>query len=314
MNWQPTATRENLKQRAAITQTIRQFFNARDVLEVETPLLAHHAGTDPHIQALRCFMGSDITPYYLQTSPEYHMKRLIAAGSGSIFQLSKAFRVDDVSRIHNPEFTLLEWYRIGFDLFQLMDEVEELIQLILPNTKTERYTYRAIFQTLLQLDPLTASLDEIKRCAFDRGFTDPGLGDDKDAWLMIVFSYYIEPQLKVPTFIYHFPASQAVLSKIDRDDPMVCGRVELYAEGMELGNGFHELTDANEQRARFMHDNQKRTELGHNTMKIDEYFLAALTSGLPECAGIAIGIDRLMMIALRRGNISDVLAFAFTRA
>jgi lysyl-tRNA synthetase class 2 len=259
-------------------------------------------------------MGKDTTPYYLQTSPEYHMKRLIAAGSGSIFQMSKAFRVDDVSKIHNPEFTLLEWYRIGFDLFQLMDEVEELLQLILKTTKTERYTYHAIFQKILQIDPFTASLTDLKQCAFERGFTDPGIGDDKDDWLLILFSYYIESHLQTPTFIYHFPASQAVLSKIDKDDQTVCGRVELYAQGIELGNGFHELTDASEQRARFMRDNQKRTALGINQMNLDEYFLAALQAGLPECSGIAIGLDRLIMAALRTGNINDVLAFPFPRA
>jgi lysyl-tRNA synthetase class 2 len=242
------------------------------------------------------------------------MKRLIAAGSGSIFQITKAFRVDDPSRIHNPEFTMLEWYRIGFDLFQLMDEVEQLLRHILQTTQIERYTYQAIFQKILQLDPFSASLNELKTWALNKGFSDPGIGDDKDDWLLLLFSYYIEPHLISPTFVYHFPASQAVLSKIDKTDPTVCARVELYVNGMELGNGFHELTDANEQRARFMSNNEKRAKLNLPVIEIDENFLAALMAGLPDCAGIALGVDRLVMAALGATQINEVLAFPFPRA
>lgn len=310
--WIPTASKENLQQRANIMQQIRQFFAEREVLEVETPTISQHTITDPHIFPLTC--NDQNNTYFLQTSPEYHMKRLLCADMGSIFQIGKAFRCDEQGRLHNPEFTMLEWYRLGFDHHALMDEMDLLLQTILYTTSAKRITYQEIFEQYCGIDPLIATVNELKAVAQQHNLNDPGLNDDKDAWLMYLFSLLIEPQLLKPIFVYNFPASQAVLARIDKDDPRVANRFEVYMGGMELANGFYELADAKEQRQRFENELAEKQSKVDYRLKLDENLLQALDHGLPDCAGVALGIDRLVMLALQADSIEKVIAFPFARA
>lgn len=318
--WQPSASIEVLRQRARILKSIRDFFHARGIMEVETPLMCHTSVTDPFIQSIPALfeaLGSKKqVPYYLQTSPEYAMKRLLAAGSGPIFQISKAFRQGEVGRYHNPEFTMIEWYRPGFDHHDLMNETDELLKFILNKPAAERKSYGAIFQEYLNIDPHVASMDQLKKCAAEKNIFVADEINDRDTWLQLLMSEYIEPRIgqERPCFIYDFPASQAALARIQKTSPPVASRFEIYYRGIELANGFHELQDANEQRRRFEKNVAERNALGLNEMMIDEYFLSALSHGLPDCSGIALGIDRLVMLAMNQENISDVISFDFARA
>lgn len=305
-NWQPTAELETLRQRALILNKIREFFRERKVLEVETPILGSYGITDPFIQPIIATQGEQL--FYLQTSPEYFMKRLLAAGFPDIFQISKCFRDDEVSRIHQPEFTLLEWYRLDFDQHRLMDEVALLLQLILGTAAIPRYTYQEIFLHYVSLDPLTATLENLVKAAAD--LNCPDLGTDRDGWLQILFTEKIERNLKDATFVYNFPASQAALARLSNTDPRVGARFELYANGIELANGFHELCDPVLQKQRFEKDNEIRTAFNLPNREIDANFMDALEAGLPDCAGVALGIDRLLMLALDKTKIDDVLSFA----
>ena len=311
MTWRPSASINHLRERAQLLKKIRGFFASRDVLEVETPLLCRASVTDPHIHSIPAF-----SHHYLQTSPEYAMKRLLAAGSGSIYQISKAFRQDESGRFHNPEFTMLEWYRLGFDHHDLMDEMDELLQLVLNTRVADRKSYAEIFHTHLQLDPHQASVGELITCAKQNNLQIDAHIPDRDTWLQLLMSHLIEPQLgkEVPSFIYDFPASQAALARIQPNNPNVASRFEVYVKGIELANGFHELQDATEQRNRFEKNLAERAELGQPEMPIDEFFLSALSHGLPDCAGVALGIDRLAMLASGCENISEVLSFDFARA
>jgi lysyl-tRNA synthetase class 2 len=313
-SWRPSAGIITLQARAKLIQKIRQFFIEREVLEVETPLVSHHTVTDPYLESLQCQLTADSSPLYLQTSPEYHMKRLLAAGSGSIFQICKNFRVDEQGRIHNPEFTLLEWYRVGFTHHDLMDEMDAFLQLILQQGAAQRLTYQAVFLKYLEIDPLSISGQALADYALKHGINDPGLDAHKDDWLMLLFSQLIEPKLQAVTFIYDYPASQAALAKINADNLAVCDRFEVYAGGVELANGFHELTDAAEQRQRFVDNQAKRKQQQQFVPALDAHFLTALEHGLPACAGVALGVDRLVMLALQQTNLASVLSFDFQRA
>ncbi len=319
--WQPSASIENLKLRASIIRKIRHFFEQREVLEVDTPSLSQASVTDVHLASFQTrFVGpgySQGIPLYLQTSPEYAMKRLLAAGSGAIFQMSKAFRNEESGRHHNPEFTMLEWYRPGFDHFQLMDEIDALMQTVLNCQSAERLTYQQAFTTHLGLDPLTASLEELKQLCSQHGFANISDDEtDKDTLLQLLFSMKVETQIgqKTPCFVYDFPASQAALAKINKSDPRVAERFELYYQNMELANGFNELTNAKEQAKRFEQDNQKRQLMGLPKVDIDKHLIAALEHSLPECSGVALGIDRLIMLALNAKAIKEVIAFDVERA
>lgn len=315
--WQPSATLENLQARAKIIANIRQFFIERDVLEVETPLLSHATVTDPHVIGIPaiCKIDQQEKIFYLQTSPEYAMKRLLAAGSGSIYQISKAFRQGDLGRLHNPEFSILEWYRVGFDHHALMHEMDELLQLILKTAPAERVTCAEIFEKYLHVDLHTASISELAVVA-QQNTNFEGEFSDRNAWLDLLFTHCIEPQIgkERPLFLYDFPVSQAALAKIRLEEPPVASRFEVYFKGIELANGFHELQDAGEQQARFENDLVYRTQNQLVDVPFDENFLAALQHGLPDCAGVAVGIDRLVMLALQAEKIADVLSFAFERA
>lgn len=297
-------TIEFQQNRAATINQIREFFAQKNVLEVETPLLCPATVTDPYIESISATILDDT--FYLQTSPEYAMKKLLADGSGSIFQICKAFRNEESGKIHNPEFTMLEWYRVGFDHHQLMDEMDELLQLILQCQPAQRITYQQLFLTHFDIDPHTTDIETLKNLAIDHNInlTDPE-SIDRDTWLNLLITHVIEPTMGIeqPLFLYDYPASQAALAKMRDGNPPVAERFEVYVNGVELANGFHELTDAKEQAARFEKDLAQRQQLGLSSPKPDKTFLAALEKGLPECAGVALGIDRLIMLALSVDNI-----------
>jgi elongation factor P--(R)-beta-lysine ligase len=319
--WRPSAQSEVLHKRASIIKQIRQFFDERGVLEVETPALSHGSVTDFNLRAFSCEFNNPLSPktslLYLQTSPEFAMKRLLCAGSGAIFQISKAFRNEEAGRLHNPEFTMLEWYRPDFNHFMLMDEVEKLVCPILGVGKVQQLTYQQAFKQHLHYDPLTDDMAGLKHLCGSLGYSELANNEsDPDVLLNLLFSQHIEPAIsqQQPCFVYDFPASQAALARLNPDNPLVAERFELYYRGVELANGFHELSDVKEQRQRFESDNQKRAVAGLPSSAVDEFFLSALEYGLPDCAGVALGVDRLIMLALDRQQISEVLAFGYTNA
>lgn len=322
-SWRPTATRESLAIRAKVLGHIRRFFEARGVLEVETPALSHAATTDLHLASFATrYVGPSAaagTPLYLHTSPEFAMKRLLAAGFGSIYQICKVFRDGEAGRLHNPEFTLLEWYRVRFDHMQLGEEVVSLIQEVLggtlPLAPREWLSYRDAFVRYCGIDPHTAKLEELQACAAN---LNPGwaLSDDRDAWLDLLLTHRVEPLLGRGrlTLLYDYPASQAALARVRAGPPAVAERFEVYLNGIELANGFHELGDADEQQRRFARDNARRSIKGLPMMPQDEHLLSALREGLPDCAGVALGVDRLVMLLIGARSLQEVIAFPVDRA
>ena len=319
-DWPPTAGLTAIRARADMLARIRAFFAARGILEVETPALSSCAATDPALSSFHVgYDAPGANParrLYLHTSPEFGMKRLLAAGSGDIFQIARVFRQGESGRWHNPEFTLLEWYRIGFDHFDLMDEVGALVAEILPHHRRfSRLSYCELFARHLGVDPLAADEEMLGAAARDRGIDVCGeLG--RTAWLDLLFTHVIEPELAGLgcVFVHGFPAAQASLARLDEADPRVARRFELYVDGVELANGFHDLTDSREQAARFMSDNLSRRAGGLPEMPVDARVLAALEAGMPDCAGVALGLDRLVMIRTGAGAIDEVLAFPVARA
>lgn len=307
ISWQSKASFAHLKKRAAILQQIREFFLARQVLEVETPLLAATTVTDPHIKSF------PVGNYFLQTSPEFAMKKLLAAGSGSIYQICKAFRVEEVGKRHQVEFSLLEWYRLGFDHVKLMQEVSDLLQVVLAVKPAKMMTYADLFLENFHLNPHTATLEALKFLLQQEQISiAKNVEIDRDSALNLLMSYSIEPHLgfEQPIFVYDYPASFAALAKIRSDAAYpVAERFEVYVNGIELANGYHELCAAEEQQQRFLQDNAKRRCLGLPEVKIDEALLAALTHGLPDCAGVALGLDRLLMLATGADHIEQVISF-----
>lgn len=295
-----------LKARAEFYKLIRAFFHERKVLEVETPLLAKASITDPYIEPLLTQQG-----LHLQTSPEYAMKKLLAAGAGDIYQLCKAFRKEEHGVRHRQEFTMLEWYRLGFDQWDLMAEVADLVEALLGVSHFEHTSYRQLFLNQLGIDPMTISNAELISHATDCIDVDMP-NASRDDWLNLLLSHLIEPELASdsPVFVYDYPPSQAALAKINHDEQgaKVAERFELYYKGLELCNGYHELVDVAEQKMRFHADNQQRLAMGLDAMPIDYELLAAMEQGLPACAGVAVGIDRLLMLKLKSHDIADVLA------
>ncbi|CBJ79683.1 putative lysyl-tRNA synthetase with Class II aaRS and biotin synthetase domains [Xenorhabdus bovienii str. Jollieti] len=315
-DWQPSAPIANLLKRAKILAEIRRFFADRGVLEVETPTMGQATITDIHLVPFQTrFVGpgaADGLTLYLMTSPEYHMKRLLTAGSGSIYQMGRSFRNEEAGRHHNPEFTMLEWYRPHYDMYRLMNEVDDLLQQILECESAESLSYQQVFIRYLEIDPLTASKEKLREVAAKLDLSNiADQEEDRDTLLQLLFTMGVETHigLEKPTFIYHFPASQASLAEISKEDHRVAERFEVYFKGMELANGFRELTDSHEQRLRFVQDNRKREAMGLPVMPIDERLLKALEHGMPECAGVALGVDRLIMLALGAERISEVIAF-----
>lgn len=320
-DWRPSASREQLVARARLLGRVREFFAARGVLEVDTPMIINAPVTDVHIHSARVELsaaapGSPPARLFLHTSPEYAMKRLLAAGSGDIYQLCHVARALESGRVHNPEFSLLEWYRVGFSLGQLMDEVELLVRALLGTAAAgERLSYREVFLRELALDPFAATVGELARAAAPLGLST-GLPLERDGYLELLMGGLIGPRLGRDrlTFVYGYPASQAALARLDPADPRAAQRFELYAGGIELANGFHELSAAPEQRARFEADNAARRRAGLPVYPLDERLLAALGHGLPDCAGVALGFDRLLMLATGASHIQEVLAFPTRRA
>ncbi|HHX8269610.1 elongation factor P--(R)-beta-lysine ligase [Vibrio diabolicus] len=317
-NWQPTASIDQLRQRATLIASIRQFFADRQVMEVDTPAMSHATVTDIHLHTFQTeFVGpgyADGSKLFFMTSPEFHMKRLLAAGSGSIYQINKAFRNEENGRYHNPEFTMLEWYRVGFDHHKLMDEMDDLLQLVLKCGAAQRMTYQQAFIDVLGVCPLEGSMTELKTAASKLGLSDIAEPEeDRDTLLQLLFSVGVEHKIgqDVPAFVYDFPASQAALAKINPQDHRVADRFEVYFKGIELANGFHELDNPKEQLARFEQDNAKRLDMGLKPQPIDYHLISALEAGLPDCAGVALGIDRLIMLALGCDHIDQVTAFPF---
>lgn len=321
-DWRPGADLRALQARAELLASVRGFFRRAGVMEVETPLLAPAAGTDPAIEPLRSrYSGpghADGLALFLQTSPEYHMKRLLAAGSGAIYQVCKACRDGEAGRRHNPEFTLLEWYRPGFDQYALMAEVAALVQVCLGRElPVAKRSYQSLFLDRYGIDPLEAGADELRSVALEAGVPGAdGLALDKDGWLDLLLTHGIEPSLGRGelTFVTDYPASQAVLARLNPEDPRTAARFELYLDGLELANGFRELADAAEQRARFEADRAERARNGQPDIALDERLLAALAAGLPDCAGVALGLDRLLMLKLGVDDLDRVLAFSLDRA
>ncbi|TEW56796.1 elongation factor P--(R)-beta-lysine ligase [Psychromonas sp. RZ22] len=326
MNWLPNASLAQLHARAAMLKTIRDFFNQRQVLEVETPSLSQAAVTDVHLHCFKTqFVGRNISDkplvdgavaLYLQTSPEFHMKRLLAAGSGCIYQISKVYRNEESGRFHNPEFSLLEWYRVDFDHHQLMDEMADLLKSLLKCETPVRCTYQAAFLAHLQVDPLTATVAQLKLAGAHLALGDVLDNEtDKDTILQLLFCVAIESKIgqDVPYFVYDFPASQAALARINKQDPRVADRFEVYYKSVELANGFYELNSSAEQLKRFQADNQLRQQMGLAEMPIDQRFVTCLDH-LPNCAGVALGLDRLLMLCSQQPHIDDVLSFNIDNA
>ncbi|PCF97173.1 EF-P lysine aminoacylase EpmA [Vreelandella nigrificans] len=320
VNWRPTASIETLRERARLIATVRAFFAERGILEVETPVLGQGGSTDVHLVSLSTRARTDKGQrrLWLQTSPEFHMKRLLAAGSGPIFQLAKSFRDGEVGGRHNIEFTMLEWYRPGFTLAQLIDETTTLVATVLPSFAgpVVHYRYRELFHTHLSIDPFTTSLDALRTLAAERGqMSIHALKEEgRDTCLDLLMSMVIEPQLgqNELSVVVDYPASQAALARRhqDADGEWVASRFELYLNGIELANGYDELTDAEEQRLRFSEDNTERQRLGLPEVDVDEHLLAALQHGMPESAGVALGVDRLLQLALGKARLEDVLTFS----
>ncbi|MGA8118505.1 elongation factor P--(R)-beta-lysine ligase [Rouxiella badensis] len=320
-SWQPSASIANLLKRAAIVAEIRRFFSDRGVLEVETPTMSHATITDIHLFPFETrFVGpgaAEGMTLYMMTSPEYHMKRLLAAGSGPIYQMGRSFRNEEAGRYHNPEFTMLEWYRPRYDMYRLMNEVDDLLQQILDCDSAETVSYQQVFIRHLDVDPLSADKAQLREAAAKLDLSNiADEEEDRDTLLQLLFAMGVEPHIgrEKPTFVYHFPATQASLAEISTEDHRVAERFEVYYKGVELANGFRELTDGNEQRQRFEQDNRKRAARGLPQHPIDNNLLDALKHGMPECSGVALGVDRLIMIALGADSIADVLAFPVTRA
>ena len=319
MQWRPTATREILMRRAAMLAGVRAFFAARRVLEVETPILSAAAVSDPQLESLATRIAGLPGEFYLQTSPEYSMKRLLAAGSGDIYQICKVFRDEERGRWHNPEFTMIEWYRLGFDDAALMDEVEALVGDLLKPQRTlppaERLNYSTALERHAGVDPFRSSDAALSAAVQRHGIVcDARL--DRDAKLDLLMGLVVGPRLgrDRPCFICDYPASQAALARIKPGLPALAARFELYLDGVELANGFHELQDAVEQRARFSRDMNIRRERGQVQRPVDEKLLAALEHGMPDCAGVALGFDRLAALALGADALGHAMAFTADNA
>ena len=314
---------ELVRLRAQTLADIRQFFAERSVLEVETPLLSRCTGTDPQLEfySIAHSLSSQQQTLFLQTSPEFAMKRLLAAGSGSIYQIGKAFRSGESGRFHNPEFTILEWYRVGFTLSQLMDEITELIDGLFKGCslqRTQRVSYQEVFVSFTGLNPLVFLYQDY--CDFARKYQLPEAvdicGHNHALWLDFIFSHKVQPHLgeNALCLVFDYPACQASLARINKQNSQVAERVELFINGVELGNGYYELTDAEEQNRRFDRELGIRQQKKLPIAVKDQRLIAALKAGLPECSGVAIGLDRLLMLLSGSASIDEVLSFPIYRA
>lgn len=324
--FRPTASWPVLRQRALLLRRLREFFYERGFLEVETPLLSAESVADRYLEPLPVLLdeatrGEDLpSMMWLQTSPEAAMKRLLAAGAEAIFQVTRSFRGGERGRLHNPEFTIVEWYRAGDDLQAGMQLLSDLCQSLLERGAAQPITYRQAFQQQLDIDPHTCSLDDLRRRVAELGGTPPTPGDEteRDELLNLLLAVGIEPHLGRgrPTLLTDYPASQAALAKVRRaeNEPPVAERFELYVDGVELANGYHELRDAGVLRERQRTINRQRTADGRAALPECRRLLAALQHGLPSCCGVALGFDRIVMLAAGAASITEVLPFPIDRA
>jgi len=317
-DWQPTAQLDVLRLRATLLRRVRDYFAATGVLEVETPVMVGAAVTDVHLESLEVRRADGTPAGFLQTSPEYAMKRLLCAGAPDLFQVARVFREGERGRNHNPEFTMVEWYRLGMDHLALMDDVESLLRALLEPLRevgpTRIVTYAAAFRESLGCDPLESATGEIEACLRAHGTDVPvTLVGDRDGLLDLAMASHVAPGFADDrlTFVHDFPASQAALARIRGP---VASRFEAFWGGLELANGFHELGDAAEQSRRFDSDLVERARRGRPRREPDRRFLAALAAGLPSCAGVALGFDRVAMIACGASRIDEVIAFPVERA
>lgn len=303
---------QNLKKRAALLKKARAFFDTRGVLEVDCPALSQAASVDAHIDLVNCLVMDKQA--YLHSSPEYGMKRLLALGIGDIYQLSHVFRDGECGRKHNPEFMMCEWYRVGFSYDALMEETCDFISLFVGDLPRETLSYQEAFLRHAGLDPFKAEIAELEQFIKNNGHEvnfDP-VKDSKDDRLSYILSTFIEPNLGVGglTILPYFPPSQAALAQVRQiGQNLVAERFEVFCNGLELANGYHELQDAKEQRKRLQEANQLREQLGKKSLPVDERFLAALETGLPDSCGVAVGFDRLMMLHCNATHLSDVLSW-----
>ena len=312
MNWRPDASMDMLRVRARCLQQVRAFFEDRQVLEVETPILSAASVPDPYIESLQTNVYQQ--PQYLQTSPELYMKRLLAAGSGPIYQIARVFRDAECGRLHNPEFTLIEWYRPGFTQQQLMREVLDLVihlcDLDEQDAQLQTTSYGALFQQTTGVNPLQEDWQAFNAFCQSNQLQCPIAGDDWSAAMDWVLSTVIQPGMQGLLFVYDYPATQASLARLDEHDPTIAKRFELFIDGIEMANGFEELTDAGQQRQRFEQENAVRRSRGLTAVSLDDLFLAALQAGLPETSGVALGLDRLLMWKTGSDKVQDVMSFA----
>ncbi len=325
-DWRPTASPARLRQRAEIIAWVRAFFRERGVLEVETPLLCSAGPVDAHIDPIpaRCRAPGPVARRWLVTSPEHSMKRLLAAGSGPIYQITRAFRDGERGRLHNPEFAILEWYRPGWDRAALMGEVEDLFDGALrefsgaaaSRKPFERRTYRLAFQSTLGIDPYTATTGELAKLAARLGAVPDPPDLDRDGWLDLLLVAGVQGALPRdrPVFMTDYPASQAAAAQIRTGDPPVADRFELYFLGVELANGYSELVDARQQRKRLLEANRARRALGKQSLPVDRRLLEAVAAGLPACSGVAGGLDRVIILARGAASFDEVVAFPAERA
>jgi lysyl-tRNA synthetase class 2 len=312
--WRPGASRGALEARARLLSDIRTFFDARGLMEVETPILGRAAGSDPHI---RNIATDSERRRYLRSSPEHAMKRLLAAGCGDIYELGRVFRAGERGRHHNPEFTLLEWYRVGMNYLDLAAEVVELVRCCgrgaFDGWPEQRVTYRELFRRHTGLDPFDCSETELSQCAAERGLRAPPMSQED--WIDLVLAEIVQPALPGECFtvVRDFPPEQAALARIRPGDPAVAERFEVFLGQTELANGYQELTDAEEQEQRFGQERRRREARGENPEPFDARLIAALRHGLPACSGVALGVDRLLMAILKLEDIDGVLAFGADR-
>ncbi|HEX2586106.1 MAG TPA: elongation factor P--(R)-beta-lysine ligase [Steroidobacteraceae bacterium] len=313
-HWRPGATFTTLERRAEMLQSARQYFSATRALEVETPTLSRYPVSDVHLASVQANLCGNTA--WLHTSPEYAMKRLLAAGCGDIYQIGRVYRDNEQGRYHNPEFTMIEWYRLNYDHHQLIEDVEALIGCMLPSRcldRAERISYEEAIMTHAQVNPFDDGNETLISALTRDGVDVPkSIKQDRDALLDLIMSTVVGPKLGMTNliFVYDYPASQASLARIRGK---VASRFEAYLDGLEIANGFHELSDANEQRARFDADNAQRTQRGLPVNVVDEFFLTALAEGLPDCSGVALGFERLVMCAVGAKHIDEVLAFSHQR-
>jgi lysyl-tRNA synthetase class 2 len=321
--WRPTASPDALRLRAALYARIRGFFQARGVLEVETPVLSAAGNTDPNIASFHThFIGpgsAGAAQRWLRTSPEFALKRLLAAGVGDCYELGRVFRNGEAGRSHNPEFTMLEWYRLGLDHLALTLEVEALVHeamaLVGRRVRVERIAYRELYRQAFGFDPFTATPERLRQPLAGQGIDPTGL--ERDDWLDLLMTHRLQPGFAPDRllFVYDYPATQCALARLrGSGSDQVAERFEAYLGPQELANGYHELADAAEQRQRFERDLQRRRQRGLAEPALDAALLQALAHGLPDCAGVALGVERLLLALADQSDLAAVLAFPFARA